>query len=565
MDEPTRLAVFGSIVDARRETHDPRRAGVAARSSIDGVERPRLKVFLSHNSADKPLARRLAHDLQTANVDVWLDQWQIGVGDAFEQCIEQGLAQADFVIVLLTRGSVASEWVNREWRDKIAREAATRRIVVLPVRAENCELPDFLAQRSHADISGGSYLSGFRYLLELLRQHGDNPAIARADAAIEARSRQRLAHLLEIERQLQQQPQPASSLRIMLPVVAPVAVQISHDLIPLVAPDARGESRALDLLTPRLQEVLQARYGFAFPSIAFHGDATDLPAGTAIVLLDEIPECVLHVAPDDVLAYASVSQLSALGIAAERWHDHATGVDRARIAASDRAAATSAGLGCVDATEYLFQALYQVIRRHVAMFLDIDEVQRLVKATEPAAGPMPQSVSWIELTEVLRGLLEEDIGIGDLPAILQALAMSEAQPLDTAARVEKARHALREQITGSFLAGHPNVRVLVLGAATQAHIGRALHHTAAGSYLKLDPECTQALLGAVRRQVDALGTGAAGCALLVKSTQLRPYMRRLVALEFPALHALSLQDLVPGTPLQVLGAVDLPASWVRQA
>ena len=75
-----------------------------------------MKLFLSHSSKDKVLARRLARDLKSVHIDVWLDQWEIGIGEEFVQCIEHGVDEADFVIVLLTRTSVTSEWVNREWR-----------------------------------------------------------------------------------------------------------------------------------------------------------------------------------------------------------------------------------------------------------------------------------------------------------------------------------------------------------------------------------------------------------------------------------------------------------------
>ena len=67
-----------------------------------------MKLFLSHSSKDKCLARRLALDLRAANIDVWLDQWEIGVGAEIAQHVERGVDEADFVVVLLTRASVVS-------------------------------------------------------------------------------------------------------------------------------------------------------------------------------------------------------------------------------------------------------------------------------------------------------------------------------------------------------------------------------------------------------------------------------------------------------------------------
>ncbi len=70
-------------------------------------------VFLSYSGADAALARRLAGDLLASGTGVWLDHWKLKVGEASEQSIERGVAEADFVIVLRTANSVKSDWVRR--------------------------------------------------------------------------------------------------------------------------------------------------------------------------------------------------------------------------------------------------------------------------------------------------------------------------------------------------------------------------------------------------------------------------------------------------------------------
>jgi hypothetical protein len=46
--------------------------------------------FLSHNFADKHLARRLATDLQQHGIDVWLDEQQMLVGDSIRTGVNRG-------------------------------------------------------------------------------------------------------------------------------------------------------------------------------------------------------------------------------------------------------------------------------------------------------------------------------------------------------------------------------------------------------------------------------------------------------------------------------------------
>lgn len=528
-----------------------------------GRTRSRVKVFLSHSSADKSLARRLARDLQAANAEVWLDQWQIGVGEAFEQRIQQGLDETDFVLVLLTQASIASEWVDQEWRDKIEHEARTRRVAILPVRAETCEIPDFLAQRSHADISGGSYLPGFRHLLDLLRHHGDAPTLQRSDEAVAAEAQRRMAHLLEVERRALGLPAPASELQRMLPIVVPIGLEIGQDLIPLFSPDGLGHSRVLDELIPAMRCALQAQFGFPFPGIRILGNETDMPASTALILIDEIPELMVTMGPQDVLVLAPVERLVALRIAAQVWPDPQSGGQWSGIALADRDAAVAAGLACMDAAEYIVNVLQRVVQRQAVCFLNIDVVCCLVAElaptdTELVASTVPSRLSWVDLTAVLRGLVEEDVGIGDLRAILGALAQSEPTQHSVAAWVEQARHALRAQITASFIPGGGALRVLRLKPHGEQQLSGALQYTDTGSRWALSPTLTQDLLGNIREAMNRMGPSAPGVVMVVEDTMLRPYLRRLVRVEFPALHVLSTQDLQTGTPVQVVADLMLP-------
>jgi len=49
------------------------------------------KVFISHSSKDKAFAEHLAADLKNAGLEVWLDKWEIEVGDSIVKKINAGL------------------------------------------------------------------------------------------------------------------------------------------------------------------------------------------------------------------------------------------------------------------------------------------------------------------------------------------------------------------------------------------------------------------------------------------------------------------------------------------
>jgi type III secretory pathway component EscV len=499
----------------------------------------RMKVFLSHSSADKDLARQLARDLQSSNVDVWLDQWEVRVGEEFVQRIEQGLDQVEFVIVLLTHASVASEWVSREWRRKVQHEAQTKRIAVVPVRAERCEIPDFLAQRSHADISSGSYPLGFRHLLTILSSYSNELSIRIPQHTIDRK-------------------EPSKT---MLPVVTPIALEVGGDLIPIFEVDGEGGNRAMNELV-RIRDTLHAEFGFPFPGIRVLGNETGMPPRCALIMIDEIPEIMFEIGRDDVLVDETVEGLALHGINGEPRDDPVTGQARSRIAAWDRAAAEAAGLATRDAAEYLSLALQATLRRMASLFLDPDVTRRLVDSVEGTApdlvaATVPNAVSWFELTDILRRLVAEEISIGDIYTILEALSKCEHERGNTFLLTERVRHALSRQITARFTRGRDEISVLLLASEIEMMISRAIQRTAVGAYLALEPRLTEDLTIAIRGVVGPIGPHVEAVPILVTAAEVRPFIRRLVCLEFPSLHVLSRQDVALGTQVLPIGLIRL--------
>ena len=71
------------------------------------------KVFLSHSSKDRVVADKIAKSLSLSGIDVWYDTWEIRVGNSISHEIQKGLKEADFIVVILTKNSVKSGWVQK--------------------------------------------------------------------------------------------------------------------------------------------------------------------------------------------------------------------------------------------------------------------------------------------------------------------------------------------------------------------------------------------------------------------------------------------------------------------
>lgn len=123
-----------------------------------------MKVFLSHSSSDKKSVKRLASDLRAHGIDVWFDAYEIRLGDVIVQKLQDGIEKCDFVVVWLTKKATQSHWVQREWYTKFHDEIESARTMVLPLLADNCNIPAFLRGKRYADFRN-DYYSGLKELL----------------------------------------------------------------------------------------------------------------------------------------------------------------------------------------------------------------------------------------------------------------------------------------------------------------------------------------------------------------------------------------------------------------
>jgi TIR domain len=128
-------------------------------------------VFISYAHVDSERVKRIVDDLRAAGVRV-LGDWDFKIGDSLLQRIRQGISRAGFLIVALSRASIASEWVNRELRLAVEGEVASKSVKVLPALIEDCVIPDFLGKdRLWADFRLDNS-DGLKRVLEVIRTAG---------------------------------------------------------------------------------------------------------------------------------------------------------------------------------------------------------------------------------------------------------------------------------------------------------------------------------------------------------------------------------------------------------
>ncbi|MEL6438266.1 MAG: toll/interleukin-1 receptor domain-containing protein [Cyanobacteria bacterium J06621_8] len=112
-----------------------------------------VSVFLSHNAKDKPFVKRLARDLDNHGIRYWLDEAELKVGDSLIEKIRAGIDDVDFVAVILSSNSISSPWVQREIDVAMNQEISGKKVKVLPIMYEKCDLPGFLLGKLYVDFT----------------------------------------------------------------------------------------------------------------------------------------------------------------------------------------------------------------------------------------------------------------------------------------------------------------------------------------------------------------------------------------------------------------------------
>lgn len=125
-------------------------------------------VFISHRGADDAEAERLADEVRRSGHTVWLDVWEIGVGDSIVARMDEGLEGAAYLVLCYSSSGVLAPWIDREWMSALARQLNGEGVKMLPVRLTGGDPPAILADIRYADLVA-DWAGGVAELLRAIR------------------------------------------------------------------------------------------------------------------------------------------------------------------------------------------------------------------------------------------------------------------------------------------------------------------------------------------------------------------------------------------------------------
>jgi WD40 repeat protein len=130
------------------------------------------RVFLCHSSGDKDAVRKLYHRLLADGLNPWLDERDILPGQDWEREIAKAVRSSAVVLVCLSRNAAnKTGYIQKEIRYAldVAAEQPEGTIFMIPVRLEECDVPDRLRQWQWVNLFDEN---GYGFILKALAAKG---------------------------------------------------------------------------------------------------------------------------------------------------------------------------------------------------------------------------------------------------------------------------------------------------------------------------------------------------------------------------------------------------------
>ncbi len=345
-----------------------------------------------------------------------------------------------------------------------------------------------------------------------------------------------------------------------LPAPSTLALEVGDELASMIEAESQGE--LLGELIPGLRELLYGELGVVLPGVHVRAQAPGVPSRAYRVLLAEVPLVQGAIDPERVIALAPASELAAQGITDVR-EETPPGIAPPACSVPREAAEAlrEAEIQLVEAPTLVVLHLGEILRRQAPELVGIQEAQQLLdnlERTHPALVQevVPKLVSVQTVADVLRRLLAEGVPIRDLRGILEALAEWAPNERDPVMLTEYVRLGLKRLLSHQHADPSGALRAFLLDPAIEEAVRSSVQQTAKGSYLAVEPGVSQDILTAVGGQLAQLPADEPSPVVLT-SSELRRYIKRLLEVDHPQLPVLAFTELMPTIDVRLIARIEL--------
>ncbi|WP_440978704.1 flagellar biosynthesis protein FlhA [Sphingomonas pseudosanguinis] len=334
-----------------------------------------------------------------------------------------------------------------------------------------------------------------------------------------------------------------------------VHIDIGYGLVPLVD-ERRGAPLMARITGVRRQ--LSKELGFVVPQARVRDDINLGPFNYRIII-NGVVAAEDQVSPDEMLALDTGQAFGTLN--GKPVKDPTFGLPATWILKGDADAATGMGYLVVDPGTVMATHLNHILSSNSAELLGPDEVQSLLdglreRAAQLAASLSPNPLPLTTLTQVLKGLLSENITLKEFRRIASAIAVAAQKTLDAEEIVELIRPQLGALIIQKLCGMREPLRVMTLDGQLEGLLAQAMRADTGRRHV-IEPDLGRRITEALTHAAQPLLAEAKPFALVVQPG-VRIAMRKLLRTCLPDTPVLSFFEVPEEKAVEVVAVIGAP-------
>ena len=332
----------------------------------------------------------------------------------------------------------------------------------------------------------------------------------------------------------------------------PLSLELGYTLVPLVDRDKGAE--LLDRIV-RIRREIALDLGLVVPRIRIVDNMRLDPTAYCFKIRGVVVgESAIKINQYLCISPGEVSE----EIPGEPTIDPTFGLPAKWITEEVRQRAEQAGYTVIDPPSIIATHLTELIRTNAAEILGRQEVKAMLDALRkdfPAVVDDHQkNLSLGESQKVLQGLLAERVSIRNLVTILESMIDYSNISKKSDFLIEKARQALKRQISQQYIDAERMLRVITMDHALEQHLIENATESSEGPIALLEPQLHRLLMNKLADTIQRIQREGYHPILLC-SEAARPLLSHLLRRRFPTLTVLSIQEIVSGVTIETLGEI----------
>ncbi len=332
-----------------------------------------------------------------------------------------------------------------------------------------------------------------------------------------------------------------------------VNLDIGYGLVPLV--DDRRGSPLMGRITG-VRRQLSKELGFVVPQVRVRDDINLAPYVYRIIV-NGVVVGEDSVSPDDMLALDTGQAFGSL--IGKTTKDPTFGLDATWISTADADAATGAGYLVVDPGTVVATHLNHLLGQTASELLGPDEVQALLDGLKERAAQLVTALAPIPittLTQVLKGLLAENIPLKEFRSIAAAIAVAAQRSQDAEEIIELIRPRLGALIIQKLCGMREPLRVMTLEGHLEGLLGQAMRADQSRRHV-IEPDLGRRIVEALQNAAQPLIAEAKPFALVVQPA-IRLAIRKLVRTCLPDTPVMSFFEVPEDKAVEVVAVIGAP-------